>query len=203
MVWTDSVTVAVSTQVAGGVHLSQVDIRTGAQRNGYTVPDSVVASFDALDDGWAWIPATGESVIVVQRGQRHAYKAPAWYGGIVQLVADRTRHRVLYFGYNAATSDSVRVSALSLADGSQRSWPAAFSERASLSASTTHAAAFAVSGKQDWWTLYSIDDPDRMAPIGTFPRALTGVVPAADGVHAAVRARDYRADAWMYQVERP
>ena len=203
VVWTDSVTVAVSTQVSGGLHLSQVDIRTGAQRNPFTIPDSVVTSFDALDDGWAWIPASADRVVVVQHGRRHEYHALPWYGGLTQLITDRTRQRVLYLGYNATTGDSARASALSLVDGKQQSWSPTFAERASLSASRTHAAGFAVSARQDWWTLYSLDDPDRMVAVGTFPRALTGVNPSKDGIHATVRAREYRADAWMYQVDRP
>ena len=72
-----------------------------------------------------------------------------------------------------------------------------------MSASAPHAAIMQVAERQDWWTLYMLDDPDRMTPLGTIPRTVSGITLSADGTRATVAAREYRADAWLYQVLRP
>ena len=113
------------------------------------------------------------------------------------------RHRVIFLGLGTATADSVRVTALSLSDGSQRSWPARFGEAGRVSASAPHAAFMQVAERQDWWTLYALDDPGGMTPLGTIPRTVSGITLSADGTRATVAAREYRADAWLYQVLRP
>src|SRR5256885_5843602 len=89
--WTDSVTMALAERQADGVHLSQVDVRTGARRNLYVMPDSTITDCSPLvDGGWAWLPADGKSVMVVRPGQpARRVPLPDWYLVGINMTASR------------------------------------------------------------------------------------------------------------------
>ena len=203
-VWSDSVTVAVSTLTPHGLHFSQVDVRSGAQRDGMDLPDSTVTTFAPIDSGWAWIPASADRVIVVEHGRRREFQAPAWYGAIYQLIADSGRHRIVTLGRGAATGDSVRATTFPLTGGSPTMWPVVFGTVAGLSSSSTHAAIMRVAQRQSWWTFFALEDPGQITVLGTIPRAVNGGISLSDnGTRVTVGAREYHADAWLYQVQRP
>ncbi|MGH7621813.1 MAG: protein kinase domain-containing protein, partial [Gemmatimonadaceae bacterium] len=117
-IWSDSVTVAVATQTPSGLRLAEVDVRSGTQRNTLDLPDSTLAFALPLRDGWAWIPASGDRVIVKRGGKSRTYQEPKWYAFLFEIAADSAEERLYVSGSDVATGDSVGVSEISLADGS-------------------------------------------------------------------------------------
>jgi hypothetical protein len=199
--WSDSQHVATSiTTARGGVRLSEVDVRGGAQRNVLDLPDSTIADFAALDGGWAWIPITRDRIIVSEKGHRREYPASAWFGSVYQLAADRARHRVLFAGANRATGDSLGAGVLSLDDGKQTLWSARFAEDARVMASTAHPVVFLVAETQEAWALYALDGPGQTTPLGTIGRPIRGGSVSDDLSRATLTEMDYRADAWSNKV---
>jgi hypothetical protein len=199
--WSDSQHVATWTTLAnGGVRLSEVDVRTGAQRNSFEIPDSTITDFAALPNGWAWIPAKRDRVLVSESGRRHEYRLLPWFGVARFLVTDGARHRVFYAGFGGATSDSVGVGAITLDDGKQALWATRFAEDGRLMMGGTHAVIFAVAETQDSWALYGLDGPGQMTSLGTVGRPIVGISASADLSRATVMVRDYRADAWLNKV---
>jgi len=200
-VWSDSQHVATWTTLAsGGVRLSEVDVRTGAQRNTFELPDSTIADFAALPNGWAWIPAKRDRVVVSEAGRRHEYRLLPWFSGARYVVADRARHRVFYGGFGSATGDSLGVGAITLDDGKQALWATHFAEDGRIWAGGTHAVIMAVAETQDSWALYAMDGPGQVTPLGTVGRPIVGFTASADLSRATVMVRDYRADAWLNKV---
>jgi hypothetical protein len=198
--WSDSQHVAASVSTPRGARLSEVDVRTGAQRNVLELPDSVLADFAALSNGWAWIPVTRDRIIVSEAGRRREFPMPQWYAGIFQLASDPARHRVLYVGFGRATNDSASVGVLSLDDGKQTIWATHFAEGARIASITAHQALFSVSTTQDSWSLFALDGPGQETPLGTIGRPLWGLSVSADLARATVMVLDYRADAWLNRV---
>ena len=97
-VWSDSQHVATSVLGPRGLRLAEVDVRSGAQRNALELPDSVLADFAALPNGWAWIPASRDRIVVSEGGRRREYTPPAWFAAVLQLTADPATRRVFYTG---------------------------------------------------------------------------------------------------------
>ena len=137
--WSDSQHVATSVLGPRGLRLAEVDVRSGAQRNAIELPDSVLADFTALPNGWAWIPASRDRIVVSEGGRRREYTPPAWFAAVLQLSADPATRRVFYMGFGRATGDSAGVAALTLADGKSTLWATHFAEDARVIASSAHA----------------------------------------------------------------
>ncbi|MEO8140120.1 MAG: protein kinase, partial [Gemmatimonadota bacterium] len=87
--WTDSVTVVYGSVTASGTHVSLVDVRSGPLPGGLDLPDSILIAATRLPDGWAWIPAGGDKVIVERAGKRIEIPKPAWFTDLFQVDADR------------------------------------------------------------------------------------------------------------------
>src|SRR3982751_1530202 len=165
-VWSDSQHVATSALGPRGLRLADVDVQSGAQRNVLELPDSVVADFSPLPNGWAWIPASRDRVVVSEGGHRSEHRAPAWFANIFQLSADRATHRVFYMGFGRATGDTAGVALLTLDDGKSTIWATHFAENARVMSAAAHQAVFAVATTQDSWSLFGLDGPNAMTPLG-------------------------------------
>jgi eukaryotic-like serine/threonine-protein kinase len=200
--WADSVTAGVATQTPTGLHLAQIDVRTGAQRNGMDLPDSVVTYAGALPDGWVWIPAAGDRIVVRQAGRTRDFPKPAWYAFLYQVVVDPSRHRVFYAGANQSTGDSLGVGVLSLSDGSMTQWASMFAEYGRVTPLTDGTALLEIAQTQESLTFFKLAGPAQNQRLGVSPRPVRAVAVSSDLKRAAALERDYRADAWMSQVVR-
>jgi tRNA A-37 threonylcarbamoyl transferase component Bud32 len=198
--WSDAQHVATSSLDGGKVRLAEVDVRSGALRNVLQLPDSTIADFAALADGWAWIPAGRDRLVVSEGGRRREIRQPAWFAGVYQLSADQAKHRVLFAGSGGATGDSAGVGALTLADGKATLWATHFAEAAHVSPSSAHDAIVAVAETQDAWTLFAVDGPGTLTSLGTIGRPTFLLSVSQDLRRAVVSSLDYRADAWLNKV---
>jgi hypothetical protein len=198
--WSDSQHVATAVLTSGGLRLAEVDVRTGAQRNALALSDSVVADFAALPKGWAWIPASRDRIVVSEGGRRRELTPPAWFAGIYQLSADPAAHRMFYVGFGRATGDSVSAAVLSLDDGKSTIWATHFAEDARVMSAAAHQAVFVVATTQDSWSLFGLDGPGAITPLGAIGRPISGGSVSRDLSRATIMVMDYRADAWMNQV---
>jgi hypothetical protein len=199
-IWSDSQHVATSALGPRGLRLADVDVTRGAQRTVLELPDSVVADFAPLPNGWAWIPVTRDRVVVSEEGRRREYKPSAWFARIYQLSADRAAHRVFYTGFGRATGDSAGVDVLTLDDGKSTLWATHFAEDARAVSAAAHQAVFAVATTQDSWSLFGLDGPNAMTPLGAIARPIVGVSVSRDLTRSTIMVMDYRADAWLNQV---
>jgi hypothetical protein len=201
--WVDSVTVAVSAQTPRGLHLGLVDVRTGAERRGLDLPDSLVGDFDPLPDGWVWIPATNDRLVVQQAGRTREIPKPDWFGTLFQVGTDPGGHRLLFSGWNASTYDSVGVAIVALDGGAPVMWATTFAEGGGGRFLADGSLLLTVRATQESMTLYRVRAPGRLERLGEVPRPVAGVTVSRDLRRATVLVRDYHGDAWMSRVVRP
>ncbi|MDQ2767445.1 MAG: serine/threonine-protein kinase, partial [Gemmatimonadota bacterium] len=198
--WSDSVTVGLSRQTPSGLHLAEIDVRTNAVRNEMDLPDSVLTWARALPDGWAWIPAAQDKIVVRRAGKTREYAKPPWYAFLFFLDVDPARNRIFIGGNDRTTGDSLGVSMLNLADGSTTMWATTFAELARTSVLADGSIFLQVSRTQESLSFYKLTAPGQMQSLGDSPRPLRQVSVSRDMKHATALERDYRADAWMSKV---
>ncbi len=199
--WVDSTSVAeISSKQDGSTHLAVVDVRTGAERNGFDLPDSVVTDAEPLPDGWAWIPVARDRLLIEQHGARRTIPLPAWYASINQVVTDPAHGRAFVLGWNRTTADTLGVFAVNLADGAATRWGAAFAEYGGIMPLDGGGVVFEVESTDGSIDLHRLTGPGTMERIGSPPVPLFFVTVSADLKRAVAVQRSYNADAWMYNV---
>ena len=201
-IWTDSVSVGVKTETPTGSRFVQVDVRSGAQRNAMELPDSGVTSATALADGWAWVPAAGDKIIVRQGSRRREFPKPVWYAQLYDVRADPSGLRVFYDGANRSTGDTLGFGVLALGDGSMTQWASMFAETGRVTPLADGSALMDVALTEEFFTIFKVTGPGRIQRIGAVPHPFRAVSFSADLKHVATQERDYRADAWMSKVIR-
>ena len=200
--WADSVTVGVVSRVAGAIHMALVDVRTGVARNDLTLTDSTLVDAGRIAGGWAWIPSSRDRIVIDQAGKRREIKQPAWYGGLFSIVSDSASGRIFVTGFNRATSDTLGVAAINVADGSATQWASMFAEDGAIQLLSGGDLFLAMHRTQESLDLFRISGPGKSQLLGSPPRPLLGVSASADLKRAVAFDRDYHADAWMYNVVR-
>jgi hypothetical protein len=198
--WADSVTVGVGRQTSSGLRLSVVDVRTNAVRNEIDLPDSVVSWASALPDGWAWVPASGGSIMVSRAGRKREYPIPAWYAFIFAVVPDPSGHRLFYIGNDKATTDSLGIGVLSLDDGSSTQWTSMFAEAGRITPLADGGVFMTAARSQGALSFFKLTGPGQMQSLGDSPRPMRSISISRDMKSASVQERDYRADAWISKV---
>jgi hypothetical protein len=198
--WSDSVTVALARQTPSGLHLAEIDVRSNAVRNEMDLPDSVLTWVRALPDGWAWIPAAQDRIIVRRAGKTREYPKPAWYAFLFMLDVDPARNRLFIGGNDKTTGDSLGLSVLNLADGSTSMWTTTFAELARTSVLADGSVFLQISRTQESLSFYKLTGPNQLQSLGDSPRPIRQVSVTSDMKHATSLERDYRADAWMSKV---
>jgi hypothetical protein len=198
--WSDSVTVALARQTPSGLHLAEIDVRTNAVRNEMDLPDSVLTWARALPDGWAWIPAAQDKIIVRRAGKTREYPKPAWYAFLFLLDVDPARNRIFIGGNDKTTGDSLGLSVLDLESGTTTMWTTMFAEIARTSVLADGSVFLQVARTQESLSFYKVTGPNQLQSLGDSPRPIRQVSVSSDMKHATALERDYRADAWMSKV---
>ena len=199
--WEDSTSLAYGSSTARGTtHFGVLDVRTGAERNAYDLPDSVVRAVAPLPDGWVWVPAGGTRIVIEEKGKQRELPVPAWYSNVGDVQTDPAHGRAYLSGFNRTTTDSLGVFAVNLADGTMTRWTATFAEDGGIQVLDGGDVLFQVHHTADAFDLYRLRGPDAMARIGS-PRApLLDMSVSRDLKRVTAVQRSYSADAWMYNV---
>jgi hypothetical protein len=198
--WVDSVTVSVASRVDSKVHLGLVDVRTGATSNTLALADSTIADASPLGNGWTWIPAARDRVIVQQGGKRREIPAPPWYAALGAVVPDPTAGRIFITGFNRGTTDTLGVAAISLADGSSTQWASMFAENGEIQLLDRGEVFLSAHRTQASVDLYRLSGPGKSQLLGSPSRPLSGVSVSRDLKRATAFDREYQADAWIHTV---
>jgi hypothetical protein len=198
----DSVTLALMERDGSRRRFSLLDIRTGASRNELTVPDTTIFDYEPLPEGgWTWIPEGGQVIHVNSAGRVRSIPKPDWYSLVFQLRASAAG-RIALIGWDAATEDSVRVSELSLTDGTVTPWATEFADGAGFGVLGDGTIVFLVWEAQEMAVLYHLTAPGQMRRLGAIPRPITTISVSDDLRRVTVGTRDYFGDAWMSRVVR-
>ena len=201
--WVDSVTVAIGGQSATGVHLSLLDARTGAPGRSLDLPDSLVQSVVVLPDGWAWIPATNDRVVVQRGGKTREIRAPRWFGSIYDLKVDRTATRLAMTGWNASTFDTLGVAVVPVDGGTPEIWARQPAEQGASRFLADGSLLFAPWDTPETVPFFRVRGPDSMERLGSVPRSVEGVTFSDDLSRTAVLEVARHGDAFMSRLVRP
>ena len=201
--WIDSMTVGIGSQTTGGTRFARTDVRTGAADQVLQLTDSTIASATAVPNGWAWIPAARDRIIVDQGGKRHEIAKPAWYGTVNQIDASPDGGRLLMRGWSATTGDTMRVDVVSVSGGSTTEWSRKFAEEGTATWLADGTIAFTVWTSTDAAVLHQLRGPGQSTSLGTLSHVSNTISLSKDLKRATIMWREYRGDAWMYRVVKP
>jgi hypothetical protein len=200
--WMDSVTLEIGTRRAGNqIHLGQVDVRSGREVNSFDFPpDSDAVDFTAVTNGWAWIDASGEHILVRQGSRTRTFPKPPWLWAMGRIIADDRGLRISYLGWGSEREDSLGVGVISLEDGSSTRWASIFAENGGTAFLPDGSMLLVIWERAQAITLYRMRAPGDLVRLGTIPRPVSDISVATDLKHALVTVRDYHADAWMARI---
>ena len=197
--WADSVTVAMQSQTPTGLRLVAANVRNGAQRDAMDLPDSTIAEGTALADGWAWVPASIDRIVVSQQGHRREFGLPKGYTYLNHVAADPTGQRV-FFGGGSSANDSAAVGVLSLRDGTMSTWSWVSGAVDRVVPSSGGGLVAIAELAQERFALLRANGAGPMQNVGTLPRQAFTISVSGDLKRATVAQRDYHADAWIHSV---
>ena len=199
--WVDSTSVStIQTGAQGRVHLGLVDVTSGAERDPLDLSDSSIADATPIPGGWAYIPVTGDGLVLHTGGTQRTVPLPGWFSRFMQVVADPAHGRLFVTGFNRTTNDTVGVAALDVSTGAVTKWGEVFGEFGWISLLDGGAVLLAVHRTGDRLDLHKLTGPGAMQSLGSPAVPLLWGSVSADLKRATAIQRDYNADAWMYTV---
>jgi hypothetical protein len=200
--WWDSTHVMVGTLTAKGLHLVLIDALTGAAGR-FVDLDSNTIDFEPLADGWAWIPAGGDRVVIQRGGRTVEIARPAWFTTLGGLTRDPAGHRLMATGWNAGSADTLGVVVFPLDGGPPVIWARMFAEGGGARFAADGSVVFSVQPILESWALYRLRGPGQVERIGTVPRPISSVGLSRDGRRASILEQTFHGDAWLNRVVRP
>lgn len=200
--WSDSVTLSVATRrPPNQIRLALVDVRSGTERRVFDLPpDSDIVDFTPVENGWSWIPAGGDRIVVRQGDRRREFPKPPWLWSLGQILSDDRGRVISFLGWGSSLQDSANLGAISLEDGSNRRWATAFAENAGTAFLSDGSILMVVFETEQTASVYRLRGPGRMELLGTIPRPVSDVSIASDLDHTLVTVRNFLADAWMIRI---
>ena len=201
--WVDSVTVAIYSMTGAGAQLARIDIRNGASTQTVQVGDSAIVDAVALPNGWAWIPGSRDRVVIEENGRRREIRKSDYYASLIHLDVSTDNSRLLTLGWNAATSDTLRLDVVPLAGGAPVEWSRHFAEDGLAGWLADGSIAFTVWSSTDAATMYQLAGRAQEKPLGALGHVSNIVSVSDDLKRATIMWREYRGDAWMYRVVKP
>jgi hypothetical protein len=174
---------------------------TGVQRASYIVPDTAIGRFAPLpNEGWVWM--TDTAVRVHRRASEVlTYPLPKWYLRTGAVDVSRDGGKLLFVG-RSQRRDSVRLSSISLSDGTVTELKTVFGGFTDAAWLTDGSILFAVWDTPDWLTLYQLQPSGATEWKVTIPRPVWAFSASRDLKRVVVTVRDYHGDASISTVAR-
>jgi hypothetical protein len=198
--WRDSVSVQFGRQTPTGLHLTLTDVRDGSVKSSLDLPDSLVLDAAALADGWAWVPAANDRVVIQRGGKTVEIPIPAWFLAVGRVSVDPAQRQVAMMGWNRATSDSLGVAVAPIEGGKAVLWGASFAEEGSMKFLDDGSIYFTPFDTPLSQVLYRVRGPGQMERLGAVPRTTEGVSASGDLKRAAITESVHHGDAYMSRV---
>jgi hypothetical protein len=198
--WADSVSLIISTQNAKGLKLKVVDVRNGASSNAMQLPDSVVRAATPLLNGWAWVPASSNKIIIEQSGKRREIAKPAWFSILTNLSTSPDGTRILYQGWGKTTNDSVAFETMPIAGGPPTRLFTTIADHVNHSWLTDGSLLVNVWDTPESLSMYKVKGAGQVEKLGTVPHLVTNFNVSADLKRAVLGWRETKSDAFMYRV---
>ncbi len=200
--WIDSVTLGVGTRRPDRhVHLGLVDVRSGLETRGADLPVGTdITDFTWVANGWSWISASGDSVVVRQGNRTRTFAKPPGLLAFGQILSDRGGHFISFLGWASVGTASLEVGMISLDDDTMTRWSSVFAENGGTAFLSDGSVLFVVFETAQTVTLFRLRGPGQMERLGTIPLSVTDISIAGDLKHAVVTVRAYHADAWMSRI---
>ncbi len=200
--WFDSVTVGYGLQTATGVRIGLVDVRTGKPSAGVELADSLLRAVVPVPQGWAWVPAARDRVVVEQGGTRRESPKPAWFSFFYDLDVDRTGTRLLAVGWNAGSLDTLGIAVAPVAGGEWTLWRKDFAEDGTARFLDDGAIVFYRRPTQETVALEHLPEPGVAHQVGTIPRVVADLSVSGNLGRVAIVERTPHGDAWMSHIAR-
>ena len=200
--WADSVSLVASTYTSKGRRLALIDVRTGAIRNPVEL-DSTIGGATPFRDGWAWIPRTGDRIILQEGEKRREIPKPAWYAGLIGAVISPDRSRLMFLGWNAATQDSMRLEVMPADGGPSTPWFTSFAEGAIADWLPDGSLLAIIWDAEEAASVYRVRGPGQVEKLGRIPHPVRAFSVSGDLARATMSWREYHGDAWLYRVVQP
>ena len=200
--WIDSTKVQFAAQTGAGLHVSLVDIRTGAKSRTIDIPDSLARSVVPIPDGWAWVPSTSDKVVVQHAGKTHEIARPEWMVGVIGVDVDPAGQHLAILGWGHS-SDSLGVAVVPVEGGVPVMWTTAPAEQGAMAYLHDGSILFAPWDTPESIVFFHLTAPGKMDRLGKVPRSVASITVSEDLKRAAVLEADYHGDAFMSRVVRP
>jgi hypothetical protein len=198
--WADSVSLIVGTQNSKGLKLKVVDVRNGASSNEMQLSDSVVRAAAPVPNGWAWIPASSDRIIIEQSGKRREIPKPAWFAILTSLSMSPDGTRMLYQGWGKSTNDSIAFETVPFAGGSPTRLFTAIADHVNHFWLADGSLLVNVWDTPESLSMYKVKGVGQVEKLGTVPHLATNFNVSADLKRAVLGWRETKSDAFMYRV---
>jgi hypothetical protein len=182
------------------LHLRVVDVRNGASSHELQLSDSVVRSAVPVPNGWAWIPASSDKIIIEQGGKRREIPKPAWFAILTNLSMSPDGARMLYQGWGKNTNDSVAFETVPIAGGSPTRLYTTIADHVNHSWLADGSVLVNVWDTPESLSMYKVKGPGQVEKLGTVPHLVTNFNVSADLKRAVLGWRETKSDAFMYRV---
>ena len=201
--WADSISVSMAIQNPKGLKLKVVDVRNGVSRNELQLQDSVVRTAVAVPNGWAWIPASSDRIVIEQNGKRREIRQPAWFVVLTNLSVSPDGAQLAYQGWGKNANDSAAFETIPVAGGSPTRVFTALADHVNLSWLADGSLLAFVWDTPESLSLYKVKGAGQVEKLGKVPHLVTTFNVSQDLKRAVLGWRETKSDAFVYRVVKP
>jgi hypothetical protein len=198
--WADSVSLAVGIQNPKGLKFKVIDVRNGTSTNELQISDSVMRSAAPVPNGWAWIPASSDRIIIEQSGKRREIRKPAWFEIVTNLSMSPDGTRILYQGWGKNTNDSVAFETVPIGGGSPTRLFTTSADHVNHFWLADGSILVNVWDTPESLSMYKVKGPGQVEKLGTVPHLVSNFNVSSDLKRAVLGWRERKTDAFVYRV---
>jgi hypothetical protein len=201
--WADSTSLTIVARNAGRLHIALVDSRSGATIRSLDTADSSTTSATAVPNGFAWLGAKQDRIIIEQAGKRREIPMPSTYAYLTQVSASRDGKMLLFHGWVKSTNDSLVVNVMPVDGGPAVRWMTKFADHGTSHWMADGSIVSAIWDAPETMSLYKLTGAGAASLVGRVPHVARQFSHSDDLQHATIGWSEDHGDAWLYRVVKP